>query len=163
MCHKASENLDHLFVDCVFSQSVWALVLQGLNTSLPSKIPVIALFSSWKARYPWVLKIPSLWNRIWLSIPKFICWNLWLTRNDLIFNNIEHFTLKVVAKAKALLMEALGNHSSKLDTTLSTEERSWLGTLLIRVRKKILDSPTSSGEYEHRMRNFKIGGENKEM
>ena len=94
--------------------------------------------------------------------PKFIHWKLWLVRNDFIFNNTEHSPMIVVANYKALLMEALGNHSSKLETTLNIEERSWLGTLLIRDRKKKLDSPTLSGEYEHRMRNFKIGGENKE-
>ena len=81
---------------------------------------VVSLFCSWKERYPRVLKKKSIWTRIWLSIPKFIYWKLWLETNDMIFNNIVHSPLTVVAKAKVLLLESMGNYSSKLDSSLLT-------------------------------------------
>ena len=74
-----------------------------------------------------------------------------LARNDLIFNNFEHFPLSVVAKSKALLIEALGNHSFKSNSSLTLKERSWLGTLQIRDRKKKLARPIYNPTWKIRM------------
>jgi hypothetical protein len=52
LCRMASENLDHLFVDFPFSQSVWTHALQGLKVIAPSQIAVNTLFGSWQDRYP---------------------------------------------------------------------------------------------------------------
>jgi ribonuclease HI len=96
------------------------------------------------------LNYKSLWNRIWSSIPKFICWKIWLARNDLIFNNTTHTPQTVAAKAKAYLLEALNNHSAKLDTSLTPEERNWMGTLLTQGKTKILARPSSNPSWRIR-------------
>ena len=98
-----------------------------------------------------MLNSHSLWNQVWLSIPEFVCWKLWLARNDLIFNNSDHSALYVVAKAKALLIEALGNCSFESEISLTLEERSWMGTLQIRDRKKKLARPIYNPAWKIRM------------
>ena len=74
-------------------------------------------------------------------------------RNDLIFNNSEHSPLSVVSKAKARLIEALGNCSFKANISITTKERSWLGSLLIRYRnrKKNLTHPIYNPAWKIRM------------
>lgn len=62
----------------------------------------------------------------------------------------------MVAKAKATLTEALGNYSSKLDDTLITEERSWLGTLLARVSKEVPARPTFNPTWRIRTQDTKF-------
>jgi hypothetical protein len=52
VCFNALETMDHLFVDCPFSQKVWNISLQGLNAIVPKKITMVTLFFSWKAHYP---------------------------------------------------------------------------------------------------------------
>ncbi|XP_039115891.1 uncharacterized protein LOC120251437 [Dioscorea cayenensis subsp. rotundata] len=50
LCHNASENLQHLFIDCEFSKRIWALFSQILEAnSLPQTIPSL-----------WTIWIPSL-------------------------------------------------------------------------------------------------------
>ena len=73
-------NNEHLFVDCSFANKVWTLILQGLKAIIPTKILVVDLFLSWKDRYP-LSSLNSSWARIWITIPKFVCWKLWLARN----------------------------------------------------------------------------------
>jgi hypothetical protein len=54
MCFHALETMDHLFVNCPFTQEVWKISLQGLNAIALRQISVVDLFSLWKARYPQV-------------------------------------------------------------------------------------------------------------
>jgi hypothetical protein len=42
---------------------------------------------------------------MWL--PKFICWKLWLERNNRIFNEVERLPSQVAIKARTLLAEAI--------------------------------------------------------
>lgn len=149
-CRTTSENLDHLFVDCPFAQSVWTHALQGLQVIAPSQIVVNTLFEVWQDQYPRGLKYKSLWKWIWSSIPKFICWKIWHTRNDLIFNNTAHTPQTVVAKAKAYLLEALNKHSANLDTSLTPKERNWMGTPLAPSKTEILARPSSNPSWRIR-------------
>ena len=45
-CNSATETSDHIFGDCVFTQIVWELVLQGLKVTIPSQMAVVPLFIS---------------------------------------------------------------------------------------------------------------------
>ena len=74
-----------------------------------------------------------------------------MARNDLIFNNFKYSPLSVVAKAKALLIEALGNYSFESDIPLIVEERSCLGSLQIWDRKKKLACPIYNPTWKIRM------------
>ena len=43
------------FFNCIFTQTVWDLVLHGLNIADPSNMEVVPLFLTWNDRFP-VLK-----------------------------------------------------------------------------------------------------------
>ena len=71
-----------------------------------------------------------------MAIPKYVCWSIWLARNDNIFNNVQQQLLKVAAKAKALLIEMVGVQSFKKGHSFLPEEKKWLGTYTFRDRNK---------------------------
>ena len=78
---------------------------------------IVSLFLNWKLRYPRNSSISLEWSKIWQAILKFLWWKLWLAQNDLIFNN--RFTKPeiVAAKAKAILLEVVGNQI-KIDPSI---------------------------------------------
>jgi hypothetical protein len=161
MCCNALEMMDHLFVDCPFTQEVWKISLQGLNATAPRQISVVDLFSSWKARYPQEIQSSPTWRRIWQAIPKYICWKLWLARNDQIFNNMPPSPSTVVAKEKSFLLETVANHFATNEITLLPEEKKWTGTFTFRDRNSNHCSPLQKlqvGVCETKMQFFKIGG-----
>ena len=141
MCCNAPETTDHLFVDCPFAQEVWKISLQGLNITTLNHISVVNLFSSWKARYPQETQSSPNWKRIWQTIPKYICWKLWLARNDQIFNNTLPFPPSVVAKAKSLLLEIVASYSFKNEKNFLLAEKKWIGTFTFRKRNQISSRP----------------------
>lgn len=78
----------------------------------------------------------STWTKIWNAIPKYICWGIWLARNEAIFNNKRQSTNIVAAKAKALMLENFENRPHKLDNSLLPAELRWLGESLRRASIK---------------------------
>eukprot|EP00253_Pinus_taeda_P022763 PITA_22763 len=117
LCKEAMETMDHLFVDCSFANKVWTLILQGLKAAIPTKISFVDLFLSWKYHYP-LSSLNSSWARIWITIPKFVCWKLLLARNEQIFNNVAWTPNTVTTKAKALLLETLNSQKLKDDSSV---------------------------------------------
>lgn len=109
--------MNHLFVDCSFANKVWTLILRGLKAENPTKILVVDLFLSWKDRYP-LSSLNSSWAKIWITIPKFVCWKLWLAKNEQIFNNVVWTPNTVVAKEKGLLLESLNSQKLKDDSSV---------------------------------------------
>lgn len=79
LCHKASESVEHIFFNCYFSERIWFFFKQilDLQASLTS---IATLWTSW---------IPSLNSKIrilWDLISRALIWNIWLDRNNWIFN-----------------------------------------------------------------------------
>lgn len=87
LCCKDQETIDHLFIDYPFSQEVWTQAIMGLNAQIPQHSSVVSLFITWKDRCPHSFNNNSTWTKIWNEIPKYICWGIWLARNEVIFNN----------------------------------------------------------------------------
>eukprot|EP00253_Pinus_taeda_P013603 PITA_13603 len=106
MCNNKSETIRHLFMDCSVEKEVWGLILRDLLTPVPSFNSAVDLFASWRQHYPHHIPQKSLWTRIWATIPKYVCWQIWLARNQQIFKEVRHTPLQIAAKAKAFLMEA---------------------------------------------------------
>ena len=142
ICCSASKTSDHLFMDCKFAQEVWTLSLHDLNVYSLEKIPLVTLFSTWRMRYPHSIWGKFVWSRIWVEIPKYVCWNIWLPKNYQIFNNTQHLPLKVAAKVKALLFETVAIQTFKKDNSLHPEEKKWMGTYTFKDRKMYLNDPT---------------------
>jgi hypothetical protein len=105
LCNNNSETTQHLFMDCIFAKEVWGLILQDFHISFPPQNFVVYLFASWSLFYPQRIPSKSIWRKIWTALPKYVCWQLWLARNQLIFKELRHSPLLVVAKDKSFLLE----------------------------------------------------------
>ena len=82
--------------------------MRGLPSYAPLHSDPVILFKNWQSRYPGSAISPT-WRKIWQAIPKFVWWKIWLERNDLIFNNKNSNPENVAIKAKAFLLEVVGN------------------------------------------------------
>ena len=107
-CKHVAETSTHIFVSCDFTQIAWTHLLSGLPISTPSISEPVNLFANWQLRYPRISSSSHAWKQIWQAIPKKIWWKIWLTRNDLIFNNKSMKPELVAIKAKAMLSEVAG-------------------------------------------------------
>eukprot|EP00253_Pinus_taeda_P023772 PITA_23772 len=125
-CKKSLETAVHIFLECEYAQKTWISFLAGLNVRPPVNCSIPEMFMSWKARYPHSIVAKSLWSKVWTAAPKYVCWKLWLSRNEIIFNQTEISAEKVAEKAKNLLLETL-RQSSVRDNSLRDEECIWLG------------------------------------
>ena len=100
------------------------LLLSGLLVSAPSNNEHVNIFANWQNRYPRISSTSHDWRKIWQAIPKFFWWKIWLAINDLNFN-IKAMKPELVAiKAKAMILEFVGNH---LDLKKLSVEHNWLG------------------------------------
>ncbi|KAF1859092.1 hypothetical protein Lal_00000918 [Lupinus albus] len=83
-CKDTPKTSNHLFLSCHISYSVWQLVYNWLDISvtLPSSPfhHFICHMGMVKDKKGW-----SLWSVLWFAI----MWTIWLSRNELIFNNVE--------------------------------------------------------------------------
>ena len=150
LCKQNDETIDHLFIACPFATKVWELILHGLNSETPANLTVDELFRTWKDRYPTSINNNTLWVKVWITFPKYVCWKLWLARNEQIFNNASWNPTTVAAKAKGLLLETLSNQQLKDESTLLPAERKWLGTYVYRNRNQSAVRPQQNPEWRLR-------------
>ncbi|XP_059668928.1 uncharacterized protein LOC132314020 [Cornus florida] len=81
-CGSEVESLDHILCTCPFACKVWKLSLLRLDFSNLSP-------SYWQKRW---FSLTEIWkdgadSSACISLVAFICWSLWKSRNDLMFNN----------------------------------------------------------------------------
>jgi hypothetical protein len=93
LCLQGGEFVYHLMVQCSFVQLVWKEVLSHL-----------------KLRFDWNLQQLDSCFRVWIVItPKvltcFICWQMWLHMNAMIFEGVKVFVRVVCFQVLALLEE----------------------------------------------------------
>ena len=72
------ETVDHLFLHCPFAKIVWRMIFFTYNIPPPSNIT--NMFGNWLNG---VNKKDKIYIRIGVSA---ICWSIWTSRNDIIFN-----------------------------------------------------------------------------
>jgi hypothetical protein len=75
----ANETVHHLFLACPVIKSVWRMIYFAYNIPPPANIS--NMFGNWLNGVP---KLDKIKNRIGISV---VCWSIWRTRNDIIFNN----------------------------------------------------------------------------
>jgi ribonuclease HI/exonuclease III len=150
LCRSNSETAQHLFLECNFAKEVWRLSLLDLQIPAFPQSTVAALFASWNNIYPQGIPTKSFWRKIWTAVPKFVCWQLWLARNDQIFNGHTRSPLQVAVKAKALLLETAQHQYFNEDPLLRPEERRWLSPLEPSPRKLLLTPQTVNPEWRIR-------------
>jgi hypothetical protein len=87
-----NETVDHLFLHCPFAKIVWRMIFFTYNIPPPSN--VTNMFGNWLNG---VSKRDKAYTRIGVSA---ICWSIWTSRNDIIFNKqkVTNF-LQVILRA----------------------------------------------------------------
>jgi hypothetical protein len=73
-----SETVQHLFINCPFVKIIWRMIY--LTYNLPPPANVTNMFGNWLNG---VNKKDKERIRIGISA---VCWSIWTTRNDIIFN-----------------------------------------------------------------------------
>ena len=150
LCTSAEETVDHLFLFCDFTKDVWNAVLWPYAVSLPGTF--MELISEWAALSPFCLNNKISLKIIWMWIPKFLCWKIWLERNNRVFKETSRLPLQVAVQAKILLSEALNckpGISNK--ATLSAEEERWAKEFHLNPQSKDISNPPQRANWEIRI------------
>ena len=80
-CNKSMESSSHLFIHCHFTWNIWMKLLfnQGFCSFFPKFVDDMC--------YQWSSMVKGKQqNFTWQLIFLCVVWNLWLQRNDIIFN-----------------------------------------------------------------------------
>ena len=93
LCTCAEETVDHLLLFCDFTKDVWKAMLWPIAVILPGYFT--ELFSCWISLSPFSLSKKFLLKTIWMWIPKFLCWKIWLERNNRVFKETSRLPLQV--------------------------------------------------------------------
>ena len=135
--------MDHLLINCPYSQEVWleVLLLKLEDLAVPLNIP--DLFANWASSSPFDLHKKDLLKSIWIWAPKAICWKIWLERNSCTFRDEKKSSIKIATKCKALLGE-LSEAKSQLKNSidLDPQEKIWLSQF--RYPEPIPNAPISN-------------------
>ncbi len=73
-----NESIQHLFIDCHYAKFLWRAVQFSFGLYLPSIITHIF--------YGWLLGMDKKRSKLVLVGASAICWALWLSRNNLVFD-----------------------------------------------------------------------------
>ncbi|KAJ0587940.1 putative reverse transcriptase zinc-binding domain-containing protein [Helianthus annuus] len=97
LCNDTIQSVDHLLVTCDFAQHVWCLIFQWLNITIPRyTLSVVQLLELIKAH-----KTNKATKRAIETVMAAACWNIWRTRNNLIFNHKAPQIAKIISDIKA--------------------------------------------------------------
>jgi len=96
-----------------------------LALQIPNESQV--LFNIWMSLSPFDLKKKHQLKTIWMWIPKFVCWKLWLERNNRIFKEEKRLPQQVAIKIQVMISEAINARPSVQNSALTTiEEDNWI-------------------------------------
>lgn len=87
LCENHEESISHLFLECPYVKAVWCIALGSLYLRICWPSSLQDFISSWDRHYMGSLKTKSSFKSVWLALTKYICWQLWLSRNSLIFKS----------------------------------------------------------------------------
>jgi hypothetical protein len=81
----SDESIQHLFINCHFAQFIWRLIhcCFGLRTPIRS---INHIFGNW------LVGVPSKTKYLIITGVAAICWAIWISRNDLVFDKTHMIT-----------------------------------------------------------------------
>lgn len=125
-CRSEEESIQHSFLLCTFAQSCWNQLSSPLEVQ-GKYDQVLNLQKNWKKDFPHPRKGKNNLIRVWKCIPATLCWNLWLARNNYVFNNIQQKTVTIIAKTIANISEAVSANSITTpdQSSWAQEEKDW--------------------------------------
>ena len=137
--YAAKETTGNLLIACDFSISVWETVLHDVCL-VPVQNEIIPLYQQWVERCPFSRGANKDVENFWQLIPKVVWWNIWLSKNNLLFNNISVTPQFVALKIKCHFAEMAGKMKSP--STLPIEIANWLGSNPAQLPKANCIQPT---------------------
>ena len=125
-------------------------MLWPIAVSLPDSI--MELISCWNSLSPFNLSKKNLHKTTWMWIPKFLCWKIWLERNNRVFKEISRLPPQVAVKAKIMLSGTLNSKPEISNTsTLSAEEERWVKEFHLNLQSKETSKPLQKANWEIRL------------
>jgi ribonuclease HI/exonuclease III len=125
LCTQSEESIAHLLLQCDYSKKVWEILVGPLALQIPNESQ--ALFNIWMSLSPFDLKKKHQLKTIWMWIPKFVCWKLWLERNNRIFKEEKRLPQQVAIKIQVMISEAINARPSVQNSDSTTiEEDNWI-------------------------------------
>lgn len=100
LCFKAEENIDHLFVSCDFAQQIWQKVLSAFDIAYMPQSSFGEFFIT-AMKLIFSPQILSLWRAVFVNV----IWNIWNSRNRVIFDNCKPSAWFVTASLWADMQE----------------------------------------------------------
>ena len=83
LCSLQPESLDHILLQCLHSQQIWIILAAELGQSITAETSFREHYERWMAK-PWRRRLSK---KIWMATFFAIAWNIWLTRNDIVFDS----------------------------------------------------------------------------
>lgn len=77
LCKKESEDINHIFIQCLVTVMIWHYVCAELQVSMTWRHSSLSLCFD-----RWIIE-----HKRHKSLPLFICWGVWLLRNGIIFED----------------------------------------------------------------------------
>jgi len=125
LCIQSEESIAHLLFNCDYSKKVWELLVGSIALQIPTESQ--ALFNIWMSLSPFDLKKKHQLKTIWMWIPKFVCWKLWLERNNRIFKEEKRMPQQIAIKVQVMISEAINARPSIQNSASTTkEEDNWV-------------------------------------
>ena len=80
------------------------------------------LFKEWHHYFPGSLGNKPILGRLWAAIPKYLCWQIWLARNRVIFKEQKTSSARIAAKTIGMIIEKFAASNIKLPAQESIPE-----------------------------------------
>ena len=129
--NNSQEDITHLVWDCSFAKSCWNLAFGDLARSISWPASPHPSLGKWDKYYRGSFKENSMLKHVWRALAKFMCWQIWKTRNRKKFQDNITPPQTVAAKAKLLLSEVLSSRPLKIEDTTNwnSQEKGMDGKL----------------------------------
>jgi len=135
-----------MFMECLTVLEICKGLLRDMLNRVNWPTSIQELLGSWDKIYQNAFKNKSLSKRIWMSLPKYTCWQIWLARNKCIFKEESFTTYRVINTTKAQLKEYLNSCRMNISTPqrLDGVEKRWLHDFHIKFHPPFLLKISSS-------------------
>jgi hypothetical protein len=133
LCQRNQDSILHLFWECPFSIKVWEFVYREINHQIRWLSNFIPFLGHWEIYYQGSFHREPIFKILWKSMPKFVCWNIWIARNRLIFQAKMSQCQSVSCKSIAQLIEVMKTKNMSIEDQINwnTYEKSWISNLNI--------------------------------
>ena len=143
LCNHAEEKAEHLFISYDFTKEVWRIMIGPIADNLPNS--VMELISNWKSLSHFNPSKKSLLKHVWMWTPKFLCWKIWLERNNIIFKEERRLPPQVAVKARTMMAKRLAlSLPSKIRPTSLLMKSAGLRTSTWTCKPWMLQTPLRS-------------------